>query len=85
MQVTSLPQTLREFDCGLCGKINSKSDFMKHRKLEHIKMGSECKENTSGGCRYSIDDCWFKHNEKEKSDIQKSDIQNSDIQNFDTI
>ena len=66
---TSLaPQTLSVFKCNLCGKtFNNKREFMEHRKREHTKNVSQCRENKSGWCRFASEDCWFLHNnESEK-------------------
>ena len=38
-QGSSLPQTLKEFKCGLCGKVfKRKKAFMEHRKSDILKM-----------------------------------------------
>ena len=57
-------QTLKEFKCSFCGKaFQSKSAFMKHRKDEHQKTISECRNDKNGWCRFSAEKCWYKHEE----------------------
>ena len=77
----SFPQTITEFNCGFCGKrFDNKKEFMHHRKNEHIKYVSECRENEYGCCSFSGQDCWFKHSEKiPKNHDEENGFQNSEI------
>ena len=69
-QGSSLPQTLKEFKCGLCGKLfERKKVFMEHRKSEHIENVSVCKENKNGACVHGSQECWFKHQSEEQNVI----------------
>ena len=62
---SQLAQTLKEFNCGFCKKVfKSKPDFMMHRKIEHAQNISKCKEELYGVCRFSSEECWYKHQEK---------------------
>ena len=53
---------------------------MQHRKNEHTEFVSECKENENGWCRFSGQDCWFKH-KKETIEYhsENSDHKNSEM------
>ena len=48
--------------CSICDStFNSRSEFLKHRKLMHIDLVPECNNIKEGGCRYGDKNCWFKH------------------------
>ena len=36
---------------------------MKHRKDEHQRTISECRNDKNGWCRFSAEKCWYKHEE----------------------
>ena len=77
---SSVPQKLKEYNCGFCGKIfENKKDFMIHRKTEHVNSVSECFKNKNK-CRFGEKNCWFRH-EKESSysKIENSESKNSGI------
>jgi DNA-directed RNA polymerase subunit RPC12/RpoP len=65
---TSSPQTLTEYKCGICEKtFHQKTDFMNHRKQEHVQFVPECKEYVNGACRFEKNGCWFRHCEVESA------------------
>ena len=67
---SSLPKTLKECKCGLCGNLfERKKVFMEHRKSEHIENVSVCKENKIGDCVYGSQESWFKHHGKKQNGI----------------
>ena len=48
-----VPQTLKQFKCGICAKdFKTKSDFMRHRKREHIEHVSAFRDYPYGCCRF---------------------------------
>ena len=50
------------YTCGVCEKVYQvKSDFMNHRKNEHIEMISECTQYKNGSCGFGSEKCWYKH------------------------
>ena len=52
--------------CNICEKtFRSHFELLKHRKKNHLHLVPLCK-NVS--CRFGKENCWFKHNETEKSD-----------------
>lgn len=72
-QSEEISQTLKEFNCGLCGKkFSDKKDFMKHRKMEHIEKVKECKDNENGWCRFSGKECWFKHGDVAENNVKEN-------------
>ena len=57
---------IKNFKLGICGeKFGNKKDFMQHRKKEHIEKAQDCINHKSQGCRFSGNECWYKHNENE--------------------
>ena len=63
---TTKPQTLKQFNCNMCGCIfKNKSEFMKHRKIEHPNNISPCRDFNSGYCRLDAKTCWYTHDDKE--------------------
>jgi hypothetical protein len=81
-----LPQTLRNFKCGLCEKVfDNKKVFMDHRKNEHTDKIAECRENKNGSCRFKSKDCWFKHNESESNNEMGKTLENSGIVTNDMV
>ena len=48
--------------CRYCEKVlKSKSELMKHRKLEHSQIVIACRNIANGYCRFSSDECWYSH------------------------
>ena len=48
--------------CRTCGEtFESKSNLMKHRKVEHIKTVARCQNYMKRECRFLSDDCWWIH------------------------
>ena len=63
--ITSIPQTLKEFKCSFCEmKFNTKSLFMKHRRENHPKNISECRDGDF--CKFGVK-CWYRHTENSVS------------------
>ena len=51
--------------CNICGKLlNSKKDFMTHRKKDHEENVKNCKLFKKGNCTYH-ESCWFAHKKEE--------------------
>ena len=60
----NFPQT-KKFKCSLCDKVfEIKSDFMKHRKMDHNEYVSVCKLNSNGSCHFGKEKCWYKHEDE---------------------
>ena len=50
------------FKCNICEKeFESKSSFMKHRKVMHEETVSQCEQNKTGSCKREDQECWFIH------------------------
>jgi hypothetical protein len=68
---------------GISGKkCNGKKDYMKHMKEENCNHISECIENENGSCRFSSNNCWYKHTKvmsKEENETDVSGIKTSDL------
>ena len=57
--------------CRNCGKdFRFKSDLMTHRKLEHRSSIAPCRNNISGNCKFSADECWWNHSEEMSMNIE---------------
>ena len=41
-----------------------KSDLMKHRKIQHMKNISKCRDFTLGKCSWNSNSCWFLHEDE---------------------
>ena len=66
---------LAGFKCTICGqKFLSKSELMRHRKLEHTRKVKQCKNDTNGGCLYGSKSCWFNH-----TDMQNKSENNPNV------
>ena len=58
-----------EIKCKYCEKIfPSKSEMMKHRKVNHKQYVAPCRENSQNKCKYG-EHCWFKHGKNDKENI----------------
>ena len=56
---------IQEFKCRFCGEnFKRKEEFMKHRKIEHENFIPTCRENKKDSCRFTNNECWYKHEEK---------------------
>ena len=54
-------ETSIEFYCQHCNKVfNVKSEFMKHRKQQHLQSVALCRENNNNKCRFK-NECWYRH------------------------
>ena len=64
----------QENKCKLCGKtFDSKPEFMIHRKLNHNKMVSKCRDFKKGTCINNNEDCWYKHEALDKTNEKKDE------------
>ena len=73
--------SLSEFKCTICEKsFKIRSDFMHHRKEDHIKNVPICIDSVNGICRFGTGNCWYNHNEM-KMINQNQNTQNSIFQN----
>ena len=63
------------FKCNMCGdKFDTKKEFMLHRKVEHSERVSDCIHSKNGNCRFSGEECWYKH-KKIESEIGNNPIE----------
>ena len=54
-------QTMSSFKCGYCGlKFSSKSQFMIHRKENHLDKVKTCINYLNEKCEYN-EKCWYNH------------------------
>ena len=42
-----------------------KSEFMKHRRHEHVESVPLCRDASNGSCQFGKVKCWFNHQEEE--------------------
>ena len=57
---------LTEYKCNICEKIfKLKSEFMKHRRNEHIESVPLCRDEKNGTCHFGKLKCWFIHEDVE--------------------
>jgi hypothetical protein len=62
----SIIKSLTEYKCNIWEKIfKTKSVFMNHRKDEHSRNVTICRNAINGTCHFGMGRCWFKHNEME--------------------
>jgi stress-induced morphogen len=55
-------------ECKFCGnKFYEKGEFMTHRKVNHPGTIALCKNYAAGGCPFSANGCWWRHNQQQKS------------------
>ena len=59
-------KTLAEYKCKICEKVfKVKSEFMKHRRNEHIESVPLCRDASNGTCHFGNMKCWFNHEDVE--------------------
>ena len=76
---------LTEYKCNICEQIfKTESVFMNHRKDEHSRNVTICRNAINGTCHFGMGRCWFKHNEMEISNGNGS-IENLNDQNQEVI
>ena len=64
-------QEHKEIKCNICGEmLNSKTNFMKHRKIEHESSLKSCKLYEKGNCTYN-ENCWFSHKTTKSGNMTK--------------
>ena len=72
---TEEEQQYNEFKCNFCEKeLSSLSDFLKHRKSNHVESTPICKKFNSGECTFGNENCWFNHVKKVEDKGQKEKI-----------
>ena len=55
-----------EYPCKECDKkFEKQMDLMKHKKMEHKKLISKCRNFAQGRCELKDNACWFLHDEEE--------------------
>ena len=51
-----------EFKCKTCDLIfKRKSEYFKHKKMNHIETVKSCRGYIEGSCNYDDQNCWFRH------------------------
>jgi len=66
---------LEGFKCTICGDISiSKSELMKHRKIEHTRKVRQCKHETNGSCPFGSQLCWFKHTDTKNANDKDTNV-----------
>lgn len=75
------------YKCSLCAKsFKSRTDFMYHRKKEHIEIVPQCKNGEA--CQFEVSKCWYIHiqseyeKHKEKNDTKNENEYNQNMQNL---
>ena len=69
------------FTCGICGnRFKTRSDFMQHRKREHLKEIQYCRDQY-GNCKFGKLKCWFRHPEIEFNDENSENVENRNQNN----
>ena len=65
-------QDKTENECKDCEqKFQSKSDLMKHRKMEHQNRVSRCRDYLQGKCDLNDSLCWFIHEQQENKEAHE--------------
>ena len=60
-----------EYKCRICQKtFNSKVEFMKHRKSDHIEIVPICRNSSNGPCSLGTEICWFRHDNEYDNDVE---------------
>ena len=61
-------KSLTKFTCSICEQVFvNRSEFMQHRKRNHVLAVAYCNKATSGNCIFGQENCWFQHGEKNKN------------------
>ena len=78
-------QENNEFKCDSCEKeLNSLSDFLRHRKSNHLESTPICKKFKTGECTFGNEKCWFNH-EKEGKDSGQKERNDKNLENNEII
>ena len=55
-----------DYKCKACEEVfKVKSEFMKHRRHEHVESVPLCRDASNGSCQFGKVKCWFNHQEEE--------------------
>ena len=72
------------YKCSLCAKVfKLRSDFMYHRKKEHLEIVPQCKNGET--CNFEVSKCWYIHiqceyeKQKEENDTKNDNEHNPNI------
>lgn len=70
-----------DIKCRICEKMfSTKYEFMHHKKKEHSQTVPQCKNESSGTCRFGIMNCWFNHCENEQTNFYENHQNNEVIE-----
>ena len=85
---TASAESRSNFKCSFCDNVfQRKEELLTHRKETHVQSSMfKCREFKQGTCKFSANECWYKHDNKIAEDKQddarqKHFHQNSDFQN----
>ena len=73
------------YKCSFCEQVfNTMAQLLVHRKESHTDTKMfRCRDDRKGACRFSSDDCWFKHDDilvdREGKDTSKPVFQNAKV------
>ena len=72
---------IKEFNCGLCDEnFNTRSQFMNHKKNQHLNHVSICKEyERNYTCRFE-NKCWFKHVKNINDETSENTMNNTNTE-----
>ena len=60
-----------EFICRVCNnEFNSKSELMRHRKIDHADRVRQCTDFASNFCRRGDQQCWYRHSMNKETNSQ---------------
>ena len=69
-----------DFNCTSCDKVfKGRSEFMKHRKIEHSLLVPLCRDKIKGSCMYSDETCWFVH---DSENVMPEEDKNEKVINY---
>ena len=56
-----------EYRCKFCESVfKSKTELMRHRKVNHPQVILKCRDFDQGFCRFQEDDCWYNHSHNQE-------------------
>ena len=69
----------QDFNCKFCKKVfERKSDFMRHRKIEHPEKIAICTNQRDSWCIFGSENCWYKH-DNHITNEKIENIENSEL------
>ena len=69
----------QDFDCKFCEKVfERKSDFMRHRKIEHPEKIAICTNQRDSWCIFGSENCWYRH-DNHITNEKIENIENSEL------